>query len=98
MLTLILKLVAVFIGEILSVWLLYRCRAVLRLPWAGNDLIIFYLPLAVGFVAFATVLLRRRATAQFSDGQMLGRLALAAVGTLASFCAGMLVGANLYGT
>ena len=63
MLTLILKLVAVFMGEALSVWLLYRCRAVLHLPWASSDLLIFYLPLVVGFVAFAAVLLRRRAPA-----------------------------------
>ena len=98
MLNLILKLVAVFIGEALAVWLLYRRRAALHLPWASSDLLIFYLPLAAGFVVFAAVLLPRRAPAQPSSGQMLGTLALAATGALVSFCAGMLVGANLYGT
>jgi len=74
-------------------WIFYRSRAVAHLAWADSDLVVFVLPLLLGFVFSALVLWRsalsKRGAAVFG---------LAAICALISSFVGTMVGFNLYGT
>ena len=95
---LIINVLLVCAGQVVMAWLFYRSRAVLHSPWTNSDLVVFGVPLVLGFFIFAAVLFRlafprwpasRRSPVIFS---------LAAIGALISSLVGTVIGFNLYGT
>jgi hypothetical protein len=93
MIALIFKLGAVFAAQGVVAWFLYRSRAFSHQAWAASDLVVFGLPLLLGFALAAGILffsIRRE--------RVVAALALSAVGALAASFAGTVVAFNLYGT
>jgi hypothetical protein len=87
------KLLFVCIAQAVMAWLFYRSRAVTHLAWAESDLVVFVVPLVLGF-AFSALVLSRSA----SSRRGVPALAVAAVCALISSFVGTVIGFNLYGT
>ena len=93
-----LRLAVVFCGQGVMAWLFYRSRVLSHPSWTDSDLVVFGLPLAVGFAVSVWVMfhvafremspLRRRAAI----------LGLATGGALMSSFTGTVIAFNLYGT
>ena len=91
------RLLLVCLCQAALTWFLYRGRVVGHYPWAASDLVVFGLPLVIGFgvlalllvSAFAKINAWKRGVAAFG---------LAMVCAVMSSFVGAIVGFNLYGT
>ena len=94
---LLLTLPLVFGAQGAMAWLFYRSRAVSHSTWTDSDLVVFALPLLVGFAVSACVLFL--SFPQVSTAKrMTATFAISAVGAVISSFVGSVIAFNLYGT
>jgi hypothetical protein len=92
------KLLIVFVGQSVMAWFFYRSRVISHSVWTDSDLIVFDLPLALGFVVSAMVLYLSAFPALPPFKRALAVFVIAAGGAVISSFIGTVIGFNLYGT
>lgn len=93
---LILKLAVVFSGQSVMAWLFYRSRALSHSFWTDSDVVVFGLPLAVGFSVSAWILFLGFPPMAASL-RMTAIFGLSGVGAVISSYVGTVIAFNLYG-
>jgi len=78
-------------------WFFYRSRAVSHASWTDSDIVVFALPLVVGFAVSAWVLFLSFPRMS-SSKRMIATVGLSAVCAVISSFVGTLIAFNLYGT
>jgi hypothetical protein len=94
---LLLTLSVVFGAQVTMEWFFYRSRVISHAAWARSDLVVFGLPVVVGFAVAACILFLsfpKIATLK----RMLVTLGVSATGAVISSFVGALIAFNLYGT
>ena len=94
---LLLTLPVVFGAQVAMEWFFYRSRVISHTPWTHSDLVVFGVPLLVGFAAAAFILFLsfpKIATLK----RMLVTVGASATGAFISSFVGTLIAFNLYGT
>jgi hypothetical protein len=94
---LLVKLALVFGSQGVVAWYFYRNRVVTHASWTGSDLLVFGLPLLLGFGVSARVLFVRFREISASP-RLPTILAVAAGGAVVSSCVSTVIAFNLYGT
>lgn len=87
----------VFGAQAAMAWLFYRSRAVSHASWTESDLVVFGLPLLVGFTVSACVLflsVPRMSTPK----RIAATFGLSAVGAILASFVGTVIALNSYGT
>jgi hypothetical protein len=95
---LMLSLLGVFGGQGVMAWLFYRSRAVSHASWTDSDLVVFGLPLAIGFLVSASTMFSSAFPRSPASMRTLTILGVSAVGAVISSYIGAAIGFNLYGT
>jgi hypothetical protein len=94
---LLLTLPVVFGAQVAMEWFFYRSRGISQAPWTRSDLVVFGVPLVVGFALAACILFL-----SFPRIAMLKRVLIAlgvsVTGAVISSFVGTLIAFNLYGT
>ena len=92
------KLLAVFGSQCVMAWFFYRSRALLHSSWTDSDLVVFGLPVAVGFAVSAVVMFRAAFPKMPTSRRIPAILGLSAGSAVISSFVGTVIGFNLDGT